>query len=288
MTSFVDGKPSAALVRLQRVLTRMTEQLFAYCEAREIALFLVAGSALGAERHGAIIAWDDDVDLGLERTDYDRFIAMFQADPIPGMTLQCWQTEPEYPYSFAKVRLLGTQIRDLEFDGKDLHRGIFVDIFPYDNVPANGLLEVLQRYGIGLLNLFIERPEFADPHRHFSSRRKMFRIAARHLGVLLPAPHRLARLRDQFLRMRWARKGDQLDCLGMFGTNAVHRTRITRTVILPPIEGRLGDIAVKVPARPDDYLTRMYSDWRSLPPEGHRRPLHLTAVDFGEHPWAQD
>jgi lipopolysaccharide cholinephosphotransferase len=288
MTTYSGGQASENLLRLQRVLSRMTAELFDWCGQRGLTMFLVAGSALGAVRDGAIIPWDDDIDLGLERSDYDRFVALFAADPIPGMIIQSWQTAPDYPHSFAKIRLDGTRISDTEFEGKDLHQGIFVDIFPYDSIPQNRVLEAVQRYAIGLLNLFIERPAHEDPHGYFSRRRKLARMAARGLARLLPAPQRLARLRDWFLRMPGARKGDLVDCLGMFGTNAIHRTRIARSAMLPPIDGTLGDLAVKIPAQPDVYLMQMYRNWRELPPEPLRTPIHLTGVDFGGHPYARN
>ncbi|MFM5948123.1 MAG: phosphorylcholine transferase LicD [Novosphingobium sp.] len=284
MTRFVNGQASENLQRLQQVLCGMTAQLFGWCRSHDITMVLVAGSALGAVRHGAIIPWDDDIDLGMQRSDFDRFVALFQRDPVPGMKLQFWPTEPDYPYSFAKVRLEGTRIEETDLAGKDLHAGIFVDIFPFDDVPANPLAERVQRYAIGLLNLFIERPLVDDPHGAFSPKRRAARRLARWLAPVLPAPQHLARLRDSFLRMASARKSDQVDCLGMFGTNASNRTRIARAAIFPPVPGRLGQIEVLIPADSETYLTRMYRDWRKLPPEDQRLPIHVAGVDFGDHP----
>jgi lipopolysaccharide cholinephosphotransferase len=284
MTRYVNGQASESLQRLQQVLRGMTAQLFGYCHQRGLTLVLVAGSALGAVRHGDFIPWDDDIDLGMPRADFDRFVAQFQVEPVPGMMLQSWQTERDYPYSFAKIRLEGTCIQETDLAGKNLHSGIFVDVFPFDDVPANPVMERIQRYGIGLLNLFIERPEQDDPHGIFSPKRKLARWLARRLAPVLPAPHRLARLRDSFLRMRPARKSGLVDCLGMFGTNASHRTRIAREAIFPPVAATMGVVEVLIPADSDAYLTRMYRDWRNLPPEDQRLPIHVTGVDFGDHP----
>ena len=105
MTTYIDGQASESLQRLQRVLARVTAQLFDWCRDHDLTMVLVAGSALGAERHGDFVPWDDDIDIGMTRADFDRFIDLFQTKPVPGMVLQSWQTEAEYPYSFAKVRL---------------------------------------------------------------------------------------------------------------------------------------------------------------------------------------
>jgi lipopolysaccharide cholinephosphotransferase len=263
---------SPKLLQLQQVLREMTGKLHDYCSARGLALFLVAGSALGAVRHGDIIPWDDDIDFGMGRADFDRLIALWETDPLPGMFLQCWQSEPDYCYSFAKVRLEGTSIRSTDFEEGLVHSGIFVDIFPFDQVPANRMLEVGQRYGIGLLNLFIEPTHNDADQAYYSTRRKLARRLARIAGRLLPGPQRLSAWRDQLLRMPGIRKGE----------DAKHRTRIGASSIFPPVPARLGDHDVLVPADCDAYLTRMYGDWRKLPPEDQRAPMHVLSVDFGD------
>ena len=41
------------------------------CNKLEIRYFLVCGTALGAVKYGGFIPWDDDVDVGLYREDYE-------------------------------------------------------------------------------------------------------------------------------------------------------------------------------------------------------------------------
>lgn len=276
------------LPRLQRVLTRMTAEIFRYCESRGITVTLMAGSVLGAVRHEGIIPWDDDVDLGMPRADYDRFLAVFQQEPIPNMSLQCWMTEPKFPSGFAKIRLDATAIVDRDGLSSSVHNGIFVDIFPIDDVPANPVLEFVQRYGVGLLNLFIERGEFDNSSGVFSRRRMMARWLAQRVRAIVPNGSWLYRARDFCLRMSGARASGLVDCLSMFGTNARHRTRVERDTLFPPVKARLGDANVLIPADSDRYLTKMYRDWRQLPPPEQRRPFHLISVDFRDHPFSRE
>lgn len=51
-----------------KVLVAVTSLL----EHEKIPYFLHGGTLLGARRHGGFVPWDDDVDIGMMRADYDR------------------------------------------------------------------------------------------------------------------------------------------------------------------------------------------------------------------------
>ena len=67
--------------RLQGVLLEMYQDILQVCSRYDITPFLIAGSALGAIRHEGFIPWDDDLDIGMTRDDYERFISVFENSP---------------------------------------------------------------------------------------------------------------------------------------------------------------------------------------------------------------
>ena len=61
---------------IRKVQLDMLSAFHTFCEENNLRYFLDAGSLLGAIRHNGFIPWDDDIDLGMPRIDYERAISL--------------------------------------------------------------------------------------------------------------------------------------------------------------------------------------------------------------------
>lgn len=112
---------------------KLLNKFIEVCDKHNLNWFLDGGSLLGAVRDGGMIEWDDDIDVVMPRKDYNYLIMNCQTDFDEPFFLQTPQTD-KYFEVHAKIRLDNTtSLTQRECTGMH-HRGMFLDIFPLDNV----------------------------------------------------------------------------------------------------------------------------------------------------------
>ena len=131
--------------KLHEYLYAILEEIVRVCEQLEIPYFIIGGSGIGALFEKAILPWDDDVDMGMTRENYNRFLREAPSVLKKGFFLQWTGTEPLYPFYFAKVRMDGTAFVEEYYREVDMHHGIYVDIFPLDKVPDCKPIQICQQ-----------------------------------------------------------------------------------------------------------------------------------------------
>lgn len=134
------------LARLHGELLDIIAEIIRVCEVCGIPYFIQGGTAIGALFNKGIVPWDDDIDIGMTRADYERFLQLAPQHLRPQYFLEWFGTERNTPFYFAKVKKNGTLFVEEMFRNMDIHHGIFVDIFPYDRIPDNKWLERLHRF----------------------------------------------------------------------------------------------------------------------------------------------
>ena len=116
------------------------------CRKHNINYVLFGGSLLGAVRHQGYIPWDDDADIGMLREDYNRFKNYIGELNSEICYFQDHDTDPEYRWGYGKIRRTGSEYVRVGQEHLKCKTGIFVDVFPMDDIPMNLPGQLIQNF----------------------------------------------------------------------------------------------------------------------------------------------
>lgn len=132
-------KQPVPLSEAQVAILNIFKEIKPILDQNSVPYFLLGGSLLGAVRHKGFIPWDDDIDIGIVRDDYERFLATVAKYLPEHLELRSYRDESDHHYYFSRIvdkRYLMSR------EGSIVARkeNLWVDIFPLDGMPNNGLV----------------------------------------------------------------------------------------------------------------------------------------------------
>lgn len=125
---------NSELRKLQLTILKIIKLFTNICDIHGLRYFMVGGTMLGAIRHKGFIPWDDDVDLGMPREDYEKFLTIV-GDYLPNeYSLLNYKSNPEYQRYFSRIVNNNVKIYN-NSNSKEIVENAWIDIFPYDGMP---------------------------------------------------------------------------------------------------------------------------------------------------------
>ena len=152
------------------------QQFINICEKHNLRYILADGSLLGAVRHQGFIPWDDDMDVGMPRKDYEEFLKIAKDELEYPFLLDDFETNKEMASGFARIRNNETTAfrRDVSTYKFPNQAGIFIDIFPYDNIPDNKFKRKLHQKRVYILKRLVNNSPLYGHDLPMSFPRKCF------------------------------------------------------------------------------------------------------------------
>lgn len=255
--------------------TRLVDLLYKFhviCLQNKLRYSLAYGTLLGAVRHKGFIPWDDDIDVLMPQDDYIKFLNLpefhnqdLDSDCVLYEINNDSTVHISYLYPFAKL-----------VDGKtyiisDFFRevgGIWIDIFPVTGLPTSQQ-DVKQHFSeMGKLHL-----QLSAAHRYRKLRQcgpvtflKQIRCNYYH------CIHKklVYKMKKKAFDIPYENSREVAVSIWNYGLKEKMPKEYFDELIKLEFEGK-EFYGLK---HYDDYLTRLYGDWRKLPPKEQRVAHH--------------
>lgn len=255
------------LYNLHNVEKEILTEVITLCEENNLAYFVDWGTLLGTVRHQGFIPWDDDVDISMPRNDYNTFLEIATKKLRPGYVLQHFSTDPLTPQYCAKVRKDGTKFVEEYAINLPIHQGVFIDIYPIDNLPNDTKISrKYQRKATILKQLFIAKV-VRQPSYHKKAIKKILLSCVRKViaFIIVGIPRQyIFRQLDRHLQQYNSIQCEKVSCIG------TSRGEHFREDIYPLETSRFEDLIVRVPHNQKQILEDEYGDFLILPPKEER------------------
>lgn len=253
------------LEKLWAVQIEILEEIVRLCQKYNLSYFLNYGTLIGAIRHRGFIPWDDDLDIGMPRDDYETFLRVAKEELDEKFFLQNSDTETQYWLPFSKIRKNDTIFEESSLARMDdtIHKGIFVDIFPLDYVKKHGGFFVHVQF---ILSKAINETMYYKAGVYSGKESLKYRTLDM---VLSKLPFKtLCRLQKKVASLQG--KGEKEFLADFCSSRKYLESIYPADYFIPVQETEFAGKKFCVPNKYDLYLKTLYGDYMQLPKEEDR------------------
>jgi lipopolysaccharide cholinephosphotransferase len=136
----------------QRYILQVLQDVVRVLDELDIPYYMQGGTMLGAIRHDGFIPWDDDVDLGIPRPEYERMLKEVSARLPENLELRTYDDETDHHYYFARIVDKRYQIRRMGSLEERLEN-VWVDLFPLDGMPNGAAARTWHKFRLLMTRL---------------------------------------------------------------------------------------------------------------------------------------
>ncbi|EGP4765479.1 phosphorylcholine transferase LicD [Enterococcus faecium] len=248
----LEEKNLNSLNDIQQELLQMLYDFHDFCLSKEINYFILGGTLLGAVRHKGFIPWDDDIDIGLPREDYEKLIRC--KDELPSYLLLMDKGYKKKTTSFGYSKLCNKNTTLIENINEYRIEGLYLDIFPLDG-GGNTNFEAKITYKIS--QFLVKLLWINGSNKKYINQKGLI---ARFISLFRNESLRI--LLKKFLKRK---SFYEYKYVGNFLGAYKFREIMPQNYFGTPKEYNFENITVFGPEKADKFLTHIYGDYKKLP-----------------------
>ena len=261
--------------RLFAVLLDLLVQFDNVCKKHNLQYFLCGGTLLGAIRHDGFIPWDDDIDVEMPRTDYEKFVKLGTEFGAP-YYLENPHTDKYYAFSHTRLINDNTTALNPIFAFQPMHHGVWISIFPVDHWLEDDIENFKAIDRLNYENSTYMR--LTNPWLDEKNRERIRKWSGRDPVEVYDEIHRIAS-RYNSIETKYSRR----IVITMLKTLQLYYTEDFAASIPHPFEG----YEFQIPVGWDRMLRIKYGDYMQLPPLEKRGNWHSTTIFDPDVPYTE-
>ena len=266
------------LRKVQLLELKVLKEIKRVCAKHDIKYFLTGGTLIGAVRHKGFIPCDDDIDIAMMRSDYDRFIEIAPKELGPEFSLLSIQHDPKIGTFFSKVVLNGTTYRNIQQPDDAKNFGFLVDVLPYDNIYDNKLLAKLY---FSWLNFCVVLYSMKNGYHNGTTKLKQFVAKAMKICFFwVPKGWLRNNIINYPYRLNRKKTNTRAYLSGRYG---IPREMRSAYLFGEYTELPFEDDSFMVLKEYHAFLTELFGDYMKLPPVEQRVTHQVAELDFGKY-----
>lgn len=242
---------------LQARLLRMLKQFHNICTENNLRYYVIGGTCIGAKRHKGFIPWDDDIDIGMPRDDYDR-LCQLPMEALPSnIELRYYKNTNNSPFHF--VKFVDNTTTLIERAYLDYVEGLYIDVFPLDGARNynESFIERLRCQRIWFEKVLILYHCMTDSRSNVL--KKVLIFLSKHIS--LDKLHN--RVEKHITKYSFSNSDFVANYFGAWKEKEIY----PKSFLGKPTLYEFEDTYVYGPEKIDDYLKHVYGDYMKLPPK---------------------
>ncbi|MDE7322623.1 MAG: LicD family protein [Lachnospiraceae bacterium] len=272
------------LKKLQALELEILKDFIRICKEFGLTYFALAGTGIGALRHKGFIPWDDDIDVGLPRKDYERLLQIVEERYSDKYVIGNAEHFRNYPLMTTRIMIKGTRFVEEPLKNIDCELGIFLDVYAFDNISDDDKQMRRQARTAWFWSKVLILRHIAFPVLPFrGAKRKIAHMICAIVHFILV----VFRISPQWIygkcKKASCRYNDiETDRLAFLCDTSPYTNIISRRKSFPVIELDFEDIKLCFPRNIDEILRFMFGDYMQLPPVEKRKNHYPHCLDFGD------
>ena len=273
-----DNSELRALQLVELNLARIFSEI---CERHHLRYYMVGGTMLGAIRHKGFIPWDDDMDVGMPRPDYERFLEIVRSELPVGYSFLNYKQDDEYLRYFSRIVDNNVEVYNAS-NSDTIIENAWLDIFPFDGMPPTAPGRALHFWHLTAWRFFYHASCFKQlvnlnrPGRPKYQQMLINFIQKTGLGSGLDTKKLMARIERLLMKYPYDRATHMVSFFGAYMTREIVDKKLLGEGKKYPFE----TLMLNGPEQYDAFLTHFFGDYMTPPKDADKDKHNIQKIEY--------